>query len=390
MPSAASSGSPIAMPSSAASLAPSSNALGFDLWRKLPAAGDAAISPASISIALAMVVCGARGATATQLTSAMHLAGADPAAWGDLGMALQDRGGELRIANRLFGEKTFAFEDAYMRVTTTAFHAPLEPVDYLHASEAARIRINAWVSDQTKQRINDLLEPGHVTPGSRLTLVNAIYFLADWGTAFPKAATSPATFTLGAGKTKQAPTMHLTTEARSGATMGVHAVELPYKGGELAMTVIVPDRADGLAALEQGLSNESLGRIDAVLHRQTTAVSLPRLTIDPPTSLSLAEALHALGVVDAFDEKTADFSGIARSPGPGRGLYIGDVIHKAFVKVDEKGTEAAAATAIVMPPGGPAPTSPFVVNADHPFLFVIREQVTGLVLFVARVVDPRS
>lgn len=382
----------VAMPTSAPKLARSSNALGFDLWRKMPATGDAAMPPTSISVALAMALGGAKGATAAQLAAAMHLDGADPTAWGDISAALENRGGELRIANRLFAEKSYPFEEAFVRKTTASFRAPLDPVDFRTGSAAARTHINSWVADQTKHRIVELLGEGSVTPDTRLTLVNAIYLLADWDVPFEKDATFGEAFHLASGETKQTPTMHRTESMRSGAANGARIVDLPYKGSSLSMTVIVPDRVDGLAAIEASLSNASLGQLDKALTTQRTAVSLPKFTIDPAASLSLSSALRALGVSDAFDVRTADFTGIARPAANGEKLVLSDVVHKAFVKIDEKGTEAAAATAVIAiaATGIAIEAPPFEVKADRPFLFLIRDKTTGLVLFLGRVTDPKS
>ena len=304
----------VAMPASAAKLARGSNALGFDLWKKMPTSGDAAMSPTSISVALAMAVAGAKGTTATQLASTMHLDGADPTAWGDIAAALENRGAELAIANRFYAEKTLSFDPAYVRTTATSFRAPLDAVDFKNDSTRVRTQINGWVSGQTKNRIDNLLPEGSLTRDTRLTLVNAIYLLADWDVAFEKSATYDQAFSLAPGKTRSTPMMHRTGGLRSAAVDGARVVDLPYKGSSLSMTLIVPDKVDGLGAIEKTLSNDVLAKVDKALSTQRTEVTLPKFTIDPSTSLSLADALRALGATAAFDRQTAGLLG-DREPG---------------------------------------------------------------------------
>ena len=276
-----------------------------------------------------------------------------------------------------------------MEKTTDAFRAPVERLDFIAQPDDARERINGWVSTQTKQRIRNIIGEGGVGPATRLVLVNAIYMLADWANAFEKKETGAQDFTLSNGTTTRAPMMHRTMDVRSGATNGARMVELPYRGNALSMTLIVPDAVDGLAAIEATLGNRTVGEIDKALKTQRTAVALPRFTIDPSAPLALGAALRALGVTSAFDPATADFSAIARPEDPARRLYITDVVHKAFVKVDEKGTEAAAATALSMDPSSAEPMA-FDVTAERPFVFLVRDRATGLVRILGRVASPRS
>lgn len=370
-------------------LATASNALGFDLYRKLPS-GDGALSPVSIQLALAMASAGAKGETATQLHKVMHDDG--PAdAWGKLGGDLRDHGAELRVANRLFADRAYPLEKPYVDLTAKAFGAPVEAVDFRGKSDAARAQINGWVAEQTHDRIKDLIPVGAITGTTRLVLTNAIYMNAEWDRPFEKTATQPDTFHLDASRTKSVPMMHRQESLRSGRTDGASIVQLPYKNDTLTMTVVVPDAIDGLAAIEGKLSNELLARIDKTLASRQTIVGLPKFTIDPASSLSLKRALTELGMPAAFDAGRADFGGIARPANPDERLVMDDVIHKAFVKVDEKGTEAAAATAITMRTAGAAmqPEKPLSVVADRPFLFLVRERSSGLVLFLGRVTDPK-
>ena len=375
-------------------LAKSSNRFAFDLYRALKAEpGNFTFSPASISIALTMPWSGARGATATQMAATLHLAGPPdtvvPAAGALLrGLNQPGRTGTLRVANRLFVEKSYPLEPAFL-TRMSAFEAPAEAVDFRHAPDPARVHINQWAAQQTANRIRDLVPPGAITDQTRLALVNAVYLLADWLEPFTKEATRPQPF-YAAGRTHDVPTMHQVKSFGYTEAPGVQVMEMRYQGDELAMDVILPTARDGLAALEQQLdATRVAGWLDA-LKPEKLVVSLPKFTIDPPRPIALAEELVALGMKDAFDRERADFTGIANPPHPDDRLVVSQVFHKAFVKVDEKGTEAAAATAVVMVrAGSAAPVSrPKEFVADHPFLFLIRDLRSGLILFLGRVSDP--
>jgi serpin B len=375
-------------------LASSSNALGFDVYGKVRAApGNLAMSPASISAALAMTYGGARGDTEAQMKRVLHLDGARDGVmtdWGNLARGLQDpaRPLKLRIANRLFGEKTVKLEQAFLDKTKEAYGAPLEPTDFKNAFEPARGHINGWVEDQTEKRIKDLLPAGALDAETRLVLVNAVYFLADWAEPFEMNATSEEIFNVSASVQKKTPMMHQGGFHRIAQADGVKILELPYKGGDAAMLVILPDRADGLPDVEASLSTAKLDAWTTALAPSMVAVTLPRFEVSPTPSMSLGAELVKLGMPDAFDRDKANFTGIANPADPRERFKIDKVFHKAFVKVDEKGTEAAAATAVVMARAGGAPPKPIVFKADHPFIFVITDKSSGLVLFLGRVADP--
>jgi serpin B len=379
-----------------ARLARGSNAFAFDLYRGLGAgSGNRVISPASVSTALAMAWGGARGGTAVQMQRVLRFeapADAVMRASGRLAATLQDpsRPVVFRIANRLFGEKTCPFEPAYMDATRAAFGAALEPVDFKRATEGARLLINGWVEEKTEKRIRNLVPPGGVDRDTRLVLVNAIYFLGDWAEPFAKEATHPAPFSISASGKKDVPTMHAVESFRFVAKDALKAVELPYKGGQMSMLVVLPDAVDGLAALEASLTGERLDGIARSLAATRVHVSLPKFEVDPPGSLALGEVLRSLGMTDAFSPAQADFTAIADPPDPRDRLFLSEVFHKAFVKVDEKGTEAAAATAVVMQRAAAALARPAEFKADHPFLFFIRDNASGMVLFMGRVSDPGS
>ncbi len=221
-------------------------------------------------------------------------------------------------------------------------------------------------------------------------LVNAIYFLGDWQDQFKKNSTFDQPFHVSKTEEHKVPMMHQMQHFRFVAKGGLKAVELPYKGGDMSMLVVLPDAVDGLDALEASFDAKKLESIVNSLKDQNVNVALPKFKVDPAGALSLRDALAEIGMPLAFDADRADFTGIANPPSPADRLYIGAVFHKAFVKVDEKGTEAAAATAVVMPRAGGMPPKAVSFTADHPFLFFIRDHKTGLVLFMGRVADPAA
>ncbi len=376
--------------------ATSNNAFAFDLFAKLRARkGNLAISPLSISAALTMTWAGAQGETAEQMKKVLHLAGTPEQVLDVAARTLASYQGlgpnvTLRPANRLFGEKTYSFKQGYLDSMNATYGAPLEAIDFLHASTAGRQHINAWVASATQDRIQDLIPAGGLSPNTRLVLANAIYFLGAWSAPFSKAATAPAPFHLTASESKDVPTMHLASSFRFAVIDGVKLLEMPYQDGALAMTLVLPDPVDGLAAVEARLSQATL---DAWLEARAgdyVDVKLPKLEIDPAGSLSLKEMLQALGMPLAFLAQKADFTGIGQPQGNGSRLYIDEVFHKAFVKLDEQGTEAAAATAVTMgwkSRSGP-PKAKF--HADHPFLFFLRDVRSGMILFMGRVSDPTA
>ena len=378
----------------AARLARSSNAFGFDLYQRLrQAPGNLVISPSSITTALTMTWGGAKGETAAQMRKVLHLEGtADEvmATSGQLARSLQapSRPIVFRIANQLFCEKTYKLVPVFVEKTRAAFGAPLELLDFKTAPESARVYINKWVEGKTEKRIKDLIPPGGVEPDTRLVLVNAIYFLGDWAEPFNREATRPAAFHLTAAEKKDVPTMNRVGGFRIAQKDGVTALEISYKGGELSMMLLVPDEIEGLAAVEGALDTKKLDALVGAMKTEYVRVALPKFEVNPDGSLSLGEDLKALGMPLAFDPRGADFTGIANPPNPDESLFIAKVFHKGFVRVDEKGTEAAAATAVEMELRSMPEAPPRPLKVDRPFLFLIRDNASGLVLFLGRVSDP--
>jgi serpin B len=376
-------------------LASSSNQFGFDLYGKVRAKekGNLVIAPASLTTALAMTWGGAKGETATEMKRVMHLEDSPADVMdtsGKLASSLTDpaRPVVFKIANRLFGEKSYEFESQYLSATERAYGAPLERVDFKKGAEAARSNINGWVEKQTESRIKNLIPERGVDDQTRLVLVNAIYFLGDWAAPFEKDNTVPMPFKLSAKESKDVPTMNRTESYKIAQKDGVTALQLPYKGGQMSMLILLPDAADGLEAMEKSLSNTTLDALVAGLKDERVYVALPKFKIEPAASLELKAPLIELGMKTAFDRSRADFTGIANPPSADDRLVISKVFHKGFIRVDEKGTEAAAATAVSMARAGGVPSKPREFKADHPFAFVIRDEASGLVLFMGRVKNP--
>ncbi|MGE3457923.1 MAG: serpin family protein [Kofleriaceae bacterium] len=371
-------------------LAASSNAFAFELHARLQAdRGNSAVSPASISAALAMTLGGARGETADELRRALHLEGDETSvfrAWGSLAAGLQDpaRKLTLRLANRLFGEQTAAFDPAFLDATKSAFGASLEPVNFVTAPEQARARINQWVAARTRNRITNFLQAGAVDSGTRLTLVNAIYFLAKWRSPFERHDTRPRPFALTATTKKLVQTMHQTAAFRTATADGMAMLELPYQDGEATMLIVLPDAIEGIADIESKLDADRFNSWRAKLTPGDVEVALPKFTIRPALATVLKRVLMQLGVNRMFDPALADFTGLTTKTA----LSISELFHKAYVAVDEEGTEAAAATGYEGVGAAPPPPEIVVFKADHPFLYFIVDRKTGLILFMGRVADP--
>lgn len=353
--------------------------------------GNLFFSPHSISTALAMTYAGAAGTTAEQMAKVLAF-GLPADELHRLFAALQaelhegGRGGayELRVANALWGQEGFAFLEEFLALLQQTYDAPLRRADFMRETEGTRQTINDWVDEATNGKIKDLIGRGVLNALTRLVLTNAIYFRGFWDLKFDKDATEDAPFTLADGSTADVPLMRREDDFAYAETSTAQILELPYRGGDLSMVVVLPREADGLPALEGLLSPDELRSWLQALTNAKVSVFLPRFEIT--TQFSLARTLKAMGMTDAFSVKDADFSGMTGE----RDLYISAVVHKAFVAVDEEGTEAAAATGVVMALRSTAvPRSPRVFRADHPFLFLIRHKASGAVLFLGRVNDPR-
>jgi serpin B len=371
--------------------ADANNRFGLDLYARLrDQPGNVFFSPYSIETALAMTSAGARGATEEQMARVLHLpadARARHDAFADLiKRTLADAGPgrpTLRVANRLFGAPGYAWRPEFLELTAARYAAGLETVDFPGNTAAARTTINSWVAGQTEQKIPNLLGPTDINAATRMVLVNAIYFHGDWLHGFKKESTNPAgQFHVAAGQDVKVPMMHQMAGFRYGESADWQALEMPYKGGDLAMVVLLPRKADGLAEVEKQLTPEQLATVLGGLKQESVMVNLPRFRIE--SRFDLGGTLQQMGMTDAFTAQ-ADFSGMSETK-----LVISKVIHQAYVDVDEKGTEAAAATAVVAKTPGPVGPQPKLFQADHPFLALIRDNRTGAVLFLGRVANPKA
>jgi serpin B len=359
----------------------------WDLYQAVRATpGNLAFSPASISLALAMAYGGAGGATATQMATTLHFSLPTDRlhpTFDALDLALEaptsaDAGSfRLSLANALWGQNGLTLLPGFLDLLAENYGAGLHVVDFVHAPEAARMTINQWVSEETNAKIPALLGPGTIDNLTVLVLTNAVYFHADWLVPFA-AMSADGTFQTPTGAV-QAPMMTgADTPAPGWSGTGYRAAAIPYVGGRTSMVLIVPD-AGTFDAFESGLTFDALETILATTPATNVSLSMPRFRLQ--SNLTLARTLKAMGMNDAFTAD-ADFSGIDGA----RDLFIKDVIHQAMVAVDEKGTEAAAATAVVFGRNAVALGESLVV--DRPFIFAIRDDATGTILFLGRVVDP--
>lgn len=377
--------------------AASSNAFGMDLYQKLRTKkGNLAVSPASLSIALAMTYGGASGDTATEMKKVLHLEGTNEEVMngsGKLATELQSdtRRVKFRIANKLFGEKTYSFEKPFMDATERAYGAKLEAVDFKTGADAARGTINTWVEQQTEKRIKDLIPSGGLDQNTRLVLTNAVYFLGDWAHAFEKEDTKDGKFQTTKAASSTVPMMHQTSSFKLVSKDGVRVLELPYQGGAMSLLIVLPNEIEGLDAVEKKLDVAALSGWLKDMKAERVELTMPKFEIDPADALTIGDILQGMGMKTAFSRK-ADFTKIANPAKKDDQLMISQVFHKAFVKLDEKGTEAAAASAVAMATKGaaPAPAKAIEFVADHPFLFMLRDNTSELVVFMGRVSNPAS
>ena len=353
--------------------------------------GNIFFSPFSINAALSMLYAGAEGDTEAQIAAALGVN--DETTWHEnLGALTADLCGEhhraysLYSANAVWGQDGVPFDAGYERLMEDAYDAPLQTLDFVADSNGAVQEINGWVEDHTEGHIPELFRPADIDSTTRLVLANAIYFKADWAEQFDEGDTMTREFTLPTGDVISAPTMELTADMRFAELDDIKVLEMPYEEDELAMVVLLPHADDGLSDLEAQLDAGQLTDwIDAV-HTTETLVRLPSFELD--TELPLAENLAALGVTDAFDPLTADFTGFTDPADAAEDWFVQAARHKAYVKVDEQGTEAAAATGFAVSDLSASEPRSFV--ADHPFIFLIRDQLTGSILFMGRIEDPRG
>ncbi len=371
-------------------------AFALDLYHQVKAKDENLFySPYSISVALAMTYAGARGETAQQMAETLHYDLPQEKlhpAFNALDQILASRGEEelpedsgdpfqLSIANALWGQKDYHFEQAFLDTVAENYGAGLRLLNFLEKAEEARQTINQWVYEKTEGKIEDLIPKGGVGAATRLVLTNAIYFNASWLEKFPQDRTEDGPFHTLEGETVTVPMMSYASPQNFRYQDGSNyqVVELPYVGHKVSMLVIVPDEG-AFGSFEEGLSLEKMQEILGNLEGQAVSLTFPKYEFE--SELSLARILAEMGMPAAMSGE-ADFSGMTGS----KDLFISDVFHKAFVSVDEEGTEAAAATAVVMTESA-MPASPVELTVDRPFFFLIRDNETGAVLFFGRVLNP--
>lgn len=376
-----------------AKLVEGNNAFAFSLYQVLrQEESNLFYSPYSISEALAMTYAGARGETELDMAKALHFTLSQDRlhpAFNSLDLQLKQRGAgakgkddegfRLHVVNAIWGQKDYTFLEEFLDVLAQNYGAGLRIVDFINETEQSRLTINAWVSDQTEEKIKDLISEGVINELTRLVLTNAIYFNAAWQYPFNEDATSDGLFHLLSNNDVTVPMMKQTESFRYMEAESYQAVELPYDGRELSMVILLP-KPGQYRAFEEKLDAEFVKAILDKLETNQVALTMPKFEYE--SSFGLKEALKTLGMEVAFTAE-ADLSGMNGT----RDLFIQDVVHKAFVSVDEAGTEAAAATAVIV--GQTAlPPEPVAVTIDRPFIFFIRDIATDSIIFVGRVLSP--
>ena len=394
--------------------AKATNGLAVDLHRKLATHNEnLCVSPYSIESALAMTFAGADGDTRAEMARVLHFASDSSnvapsfaslqhsleemsVKTAELGKKSKEFGGPtepitLNIANRLFAQKDYDFRQDFLALVKQNYGAAFEPVDFTTNPAAAAQHINKWVANQTRDKIRDLIPENALNKLTRLVLANALYLKAAWADAFSEKTTQPESFHVRGGAPVNLPMMRKTARFGYAKRQGFSAVSVPYVGDDLQFLVLLPDEVNGLRVVESKLTADILAEC-AKLQAQDIDLHLPKFKLEPPT-IALAETLQALGMKSAFNipKGSANFDKMAPRK-PNDYLYISNVFHKTFIAVDEKGTEAAAATAVVMMRATaiarPKPP-PIEVKVDRPFIYAIQHVPSGLCLFLGCVTDPR-
>jgi serpin B len=365
----------------------------FALYKEISSGeGNLFYSPYSISVALAMTYTGARNQTADQMAQALHFTLPQERlhpAFNKLALELASRSQaeglkpeqafQLNIANSLWGQEDFHFESDFLDALAGNYSAGMHQADFTADPEAARIAINDWVSRETKEKIKDIVQKGDIKTITRLVLANAVYFKAAWQNPFEPDATQPGVFYLLDGSKVDVPMMRETAGLNTMQGDGYRAVELPYAGGQLSMLILLPEEGR-FEDVEDRLDVTLLDATIAALEESEVNLALPKFKFEW-TAEKLPEDFQHLGMTDAFSS-AADFSGMTGS----RDLYISNILHKAFVAVDEAGTEAAAATVVIMDKALMPISTELEIN--RPFFFLIRDNPTGTILFLGRVTNP--
>jgi len=378
----------------AQSLVNGNNAFALDIYQTLRSEnGNLILSPFSISLALAMTYAGARGETESQMADTLHfdlLQGQLHPAFNALDQDLaspgkaklfQEKPLQINIANAVWAEQTYPFLQDYLDLMASNYGSGIRLADFINKHEKVRTEINDWVYDETQKKIKDLIPASALNTDTRMVLVNAIYFKADWLSQFDVNETHDAPFHLLDGSDVTVKMMKTKKDQNISVSNyrgdGYQAVELPYTGDTAAMDILVPDEGN-FEAFESSLNVDVLSTVLGNMQSDPIMVVLPKFKFE--SEFSLSDTLKSMGMVDAFDQHNADFSGMTAQ----HDLFISDVIHKAFVAVDEKGTEAGASTIVLFK----LVSGSFPIIIDHPFIFIIRDKPSGQILFIGRVLDP--
>lgn len=372
------------------SVVDANNQFALDLYSKYKSKdGNVFFSPYSISSAIAMTYEGARGQTAEEIQKVFHFPNDREKMRSDFvdiynGLNKADKPYKLNTANALWAQKDYAFLSDYFNTVQTYYDGRVTNLDFKTDTENSRKTINDWVANKTNDRIKDLIPPGAIDPLTRLVLTNAIYFKANWTTQFDNRSTNDKDFQLSSGSNVSVKMMHMVSNFNYSETSTLQILEMPYLGNDLSMIIILP-KDNSLNQLENSFSTDNLANWKKDMAYTKVSVSLPKFKFE--TTYLMANDLKGMGMPTAFSG-SADFSGMTGN----RDLQITQVIHKTFVEVTESGTEAAAATAVIMgmtATPGPTP-EPKIFNADHPFLFIIQQKDTGNILFLGRMSDPST
>jgi serpin B len=352
--------------------------------------GNLFLSPMSIATALAMTYAGARGQTASQMADVLDLGQPSTVAASYhalLGMLQSSSGSELSVANALWPQAGYAIENSFLQLIKSEYGGSAQSLNYISQAEAARQTINAWVSQQTDGKITNLIPEGVLTAATRLVLTDAVYFNGQWATQFDPSQTTNQPFELASGKSVDTPMMYSDSQYAYSVQDGYQVLDLPYRGGKTSMVVLLPQNTTAVTDVSSSTLTKVNDWLDTDPGTQEAIVRLPKFQMT--VSSSLNEVLAGMGMPLAFNKAQADFSGIA-PPTEGGNLYIQQVLHKAYIEVDEQGTQAAGATGVVVGAFCQAfnPTAPVVFTADHSFQYYIRDNQTGTILFMGRMTDP--
>jgi serpin B len=378
-----------ATPAGIKNAADANNQFATALYSKIKDEGNVFFSPYSISSAFGMVYEGAAGKTAEEIRAAFGFpndSGERRASFASIFNRLNDKNAkyDLRSANALWAQKDYVFLNSYIDVLKNFYGAEANNVDFKESAENVRQEINSWVESKTNNKIKDLFAEGSLNAMTRLVLTNAVYFKGLWESPFEKANTSQQDFYLDSGSKVSVSTMNKKEDFSYAESGGVKVLEMPYQGEKLSMVIFLPAKGSTIS-FEESLSLEKITELRNKLTGADVVVSIPKFKFDE--SYSLNDSLKKLGVSEAFVPGGADFSGMDGT----KNLFIDLVVHKAFIEVNEEGTEAAAATGVTMSATAmPVETEPFTFKADHPFIFLIQDNESGNILFMGKVANPNS